>query len=276
MSEGPSRGDPPEDPAGPPVTTGEGTPPSFVEREALALHDAAAEASVPLRLIGSLAVKLRCRGFRHLMATLGRREAQDIDLVAYGRDERVIERLFQGRGYRLHPGVRHSREFGIQRLIYLHPAGPLKVDVFLDRLIMAHTIEFAGRLELDSPTVTLADLLLSKLQIHEVTENDLIDTAAMLAEHPLAGSEGIDLARLTGILGNDWGFCHSALLNLEKLEAGLGRWGGLPADVADRVRGQVTLLRDAIEREPKSTRWRLRARIGERVRWYEQVEEVDR
>ncbi len=258
------------------MATGEGTRSSFVEREALALHDAAVEASITLRLIGSLAVKLRCPKFRYIMATLGRREAQDIDFVAYGRDERAIERLFQRRSYRLHPGIRHSREFGIQRLIYLHPSKPLKVDVFLDRLIMAHTIEFAGRLELDSLTVTVVDILLSKLQIHEMTENDLIDTAVVLAEHPMAGPESIDLARLTGILRDDWGFCHSVLLNLEKLEAGLRRWKALPADVAVRVREQIAILRDAIERVPKSTRWKLRARIGERVRWYEEVEEVDR
>ncbi|MBI2238207.1 MAG: hypothetical protein HYU54_06755 [Actinobacteria bacterium] len=256
--------------------TTEGSAPSFVEREALALYEVATEASINLRLIGSLAVRLRCARYGHLMEALARREARDIDFVAYGRDEPAIERLFEGRGYELHPGVRHSREFGIQRLIYRHPTEDLKVDVFLDRLIMAHTIEFSSRLGLDAPTVTLVDLLLSKLQIHEVTENDLIDTAVLLAEHPLSGTDGIDLAHLARVLGNDWGFCHSALLNLDKLEAALDRWTALSPDVAERVRRQVAALRHAIEAAPKSTRWKLRARIGERVRWYEEVGEVDR
>jgi hypothetical protein len=250
--------------------------PSFVEREAAALCDAATEAAIPLRLIGSLAVELRCPRYGHLMGELGRREPRDVDLVGYGRDERAIERLFAYRGYRLDPAIRHSREFGIRRLIYLHPAEELKVDVFLDRLIMAHTIEFAGRLELDdAPTVTPVDLLLSKLQIHEVTENDLIDTAVLLAENELS-EEGIDAGYLAEVLGDDWGFHHSAVLNLEKLEDALIRWDRLPAEVAGRIRTRVRRVLDRLEVTPKSRRWKLRARVGERVRWYEEVGEVDR
>jgi hypothetical protein len=250
-------------------------PLSLVEREALALCDAADHASIPLRLIGSIAVKVSCPRFGHLMRELGRREALDVDLVGYGRDERAIERLFADRGYELHPGIRHSREFGIRRLIYLHPTEELKVDVFLDRLIMAHTIEFAGRLELDGPTVTPVDLLLSKLQIHEVTENDLIDTAILLAEHELSGA-GIDLAYLTEVLGDDWGFHHSAMLNLAKLGSALERWDRATPELADRVRGRIAALTHAIRGARTSRRWKLRARIGERVRWYEEVGEVDR
>jgi hypothetical protein len=36
----------------------------------------------------------------------------------------------------------------------------------------------------------------------------------------------------------------------------------------------LTRLREAIDQAPKSARWRLRARIGERVRWYEEPEEM--
>jgi hypothetical protein len=250
-----------------PMSRVEGTigSPSFVEREAAALCEAATEAAIPLRLIGSLAVKIRCPRYSHLMGELGRREAADVDLVGYGRDERAIERLFADRGYRLDPAIRHSREFGIRRLIYLHPAEDVKVDVFLDRLIMAHTIEFAGRLELDAPTVSPVDLLLSKLQIHELTENDLIDTAVLLAEHHLSG-EGIDPGYLTEILGDDWGFHHSAVLNLEKLEDALIRWDRLSAEVAGRIRSRAGTVLDTLEGTPKSRRWKLRARIGERVR----------
>jgi hypothetical protein len=260
-----------------PMSRTEGTigSPSFVEREAVALCDSATDAAIPLRLIGSLAVKLRCPRYGHLMGELGRREARDVDLVGYGRDERAIERLFADRGYRLDPAIRHSREFGIRRLIYLHPAEELKVDVFLDRLIMAHTIEFAGRLELDAPTVTPVDLLLSKLQIHEVTENDLIDTAILLAEHELSG-EGIDPGYLAEVLGDDWGFHHSAVLNLEKLELAVIRWDRLPAEVAGRIRTAVSTVLDMLGSTSKSRRWKLRARVGERLRWYEEVGEVDR
>jgi len=255
----------------------EGTvePSPIVEREAVALYDEAAQAGVLLRLIGSIAIKVRCPRFRHLMVELGRREALDVDLVGYGRDESAIERLFIDRGYALHPSIRHSREFGIRRLIFLHPSEDLKVDVFLDQLVMAHTIDFTGRLELDSPTVTLVDLLLSKLQIHELTENDLIDTAVLLAEHTLEGDE-IDVGHLIEILGDDWGFHHSAVLSLGKLEDALDRWERLPDDAATAVRDRIARLLAAVEAARKSRRWKLRARLGERVRWYEEVGEVDR
>jgi hypothetical protein len=146
--------------------------------------------------------------------------------------------------------------------------------VFLDRLIMAHRIEFAGRLELDAPTVTPVDLLLSKLQIHELTENDLIDTAVLLAEHELS-EEGIDLGYLVGILTDDWGFHHTAALNLAKLEEALARWDRVPPEVAERVRGRVATILGTLDGVRKSRRWKLRARVGERVRWYEEVGEVD-
>lgn len=247
----------------------------LAEREGVALVRSATVAGLSLRLIGSLAVRLRCPLHRGMLDALGRRPARDIDLVGYARDERAIETLFRARGYALHPAVKHSREFGILRLIFVRPDQGLKVDVFLDRLIMAHTIDLAGRLELDAVTVPLADLLLSKLQIHEITENDLLDGAALFAEHEL-GPGGIDTARICAVLGDDWGFYHSVLLNLEKLEAALDRWVPVPEGLADRVRGRITQLRDAIESAPKSRRWRLRARIGERIRWYEEVEEVER
>lgn len=248
---------------------------SLAEREGVALVRSATAAGFPLRLIGSLAVRLRCPVHRGTLDALGRSRPRDIDLVGYTRDERAIEELFQGRGYALHPAVKHSREFGIRRLIFVRPDQGLKVDVFLDRLIMAHTVDLAGRLELDPTTVPLADLLLSKLQIHEITENDLMDGAALLAEHEL-GPGGIDPTRICMVLGEDWGFCHSALLNLAKLEAALERWTSFPGGTVEHVRSRITELREAIESAPKSRRWRLRARIGERLRWYEEVEEVDR
>lgn len=249
---------------------------SAVEREAHRLHDRADESGAPLRLIGSLAVRYRCPTHRPLMDELGRRQPLDIDLVAYGRQEAVVEAIFAEDGYAIDPAVRHSREWGIKRLIFQHPAEGTKVDVFLDELVMAHTIDFAGRLELEAPTVPLADLLLSKLQIHEVTENDLIDLAVLLAEHEPSPGGALDLDRVVGVLSNDWGFQHSAEANLRKLDQALGRWPALPASVADVVRSRTAQLLEALAVSPKTRRWRLRAKVGERVRWYEEVGEVDR
>ena len=249
--------------------------PTPVSVEAGVLQEEAARAGVSLRLIGSLAVMLRCETTRHLSALLGRRIPRDIDFVGYSAQSEPIERLFASRGYVLHPAVRHSQEWGIKRLIYSDAAGH-KVDVFLDELVMAHTISFAGRLTGDQQTVSLADLLLSKLQIHRITENDLIDIVVLLGAAAFGqGEDQIDLTYIAGIMAADWGFHHTTLANLTKLNDALERYPALPPDVADTVRARARELAAAIEAVPKTARWRLRARIGTRVPWYEDVEEVD-
>jgi hypothetical protein len=247
-----------------------------VEGEAHALHGAAWSDGIPLRLIGSIAVRYRCPQHAYLMSVLGRREPRDVDLVTYSLHEKPVEALFVGRGYVLDPTVRHSREWGIKRLIFANPNTGIKVDVFLDELVMAHTIDFKGRLEMDAPTVTLADLLLSKLQIHEITENDLIDMAVVLAEHEPAEDGDLDQGRVVSILVDDWGFQHTAEENLAKLHDAMGRWPGLPAQVRARVEERIWQLEHALETNAKSRRWKLRARLGERLRWYEDVGEVER
>ncbi|MGQ0670401.1 MAG: hypothetical protein ACT4PO_12120 [Actinomycetota bacterium] len=252
--------------------------PEAIVQEAIDLYEAAAGRSILLRLIGSLAIGMRCERHGSLLATLGRRPVRDIDFIAYSKQQKGIEALFESRGYAIDPNVRHSQEFGIKRLIYHHPRDWVKVDVFMDELVMAHTIDFKGRLELDAPTVTLTDLLLSKLQIHEITENDLMDVTVLLTEHGLgAGENGlIDLPYLAGIMGRDWGFYTSTVGNLDRLGEALVRYAALPYDVRERVGARSRAIRDAIEAEPKTRKWRLRARVGTRMRWYEEVGEVER
>ncbi len=249
--------------------------PSPVSVEAGILQDEAARRGVTLRLIGSLAVSLRCETTRHLTELLGRRVPRDIDFVGYSAQSEPIEKLFASRGYTLHPAVRHSREWGVKRLIYTDATGH-KVDVFLDELVMAHTIPFTGRLEGNERTVSLADLLLSKLQIHRITENDLIDLVVLLGAAGFGpGEDEIDLAYIAGIMGADWGFHHTTRINLAKLDDAMERYAALPGEVAATVRARTRELAEAIAAVPKTTRWRLRARIGTRVAWYEDVDEVD-
>jgi hypothetical protein len=238
----------------------------------------AAERSLTVRLTGSLAVRLVCPEHAPLLAALGRRPYRDIDLIAYSRQKREIAALFEERGYVLDPSVRAAQEFGIKRFVYEQPGTGLKADVFFDELVMAHTVDFHRRLELDTPTITVTDLLLTKLQIHEFTDNDLIDCIVLLAEHDLgtAGPRLIDAGYVAGVMRKDWGFYYTTRANLQQIAGSLDGRTALPADVAGTVRGRVGHLDDAIERAPKTQRWKLRARVGSRVKWYEDVEEVTR
>jgi hypothetical protein len=249
--------------------------PGEVQAEADEILRLTAAALLPVRLIGSLAIARRCPEFEHLMAELGRRPPQDIDLVAYSRDEPALDRLLRHRGYGLHPSVRHTREWGVKRLIYVHPDHDGKVDVFLDQLVMAHTVDFRGRLETETETVAPADLLLSKLQIYRITRNDLIDLVVLLAEHePGADPSGIVLDRVTQVLGNDWGFSYGVQRNLRTLEEQMAELPMLAPTVRERVTARVRQLETAIDAAPKGARWRLRARVGTRAPWYEHVDDV--
>lgn len=246
--------------------------------EAVRLVDAAAASSVLLRISGSVAVRLHGDGRAQLIDALGRRPFRDIDFWAYSSDQAELKRLLEADGYVADPQMKHAQEWGVKRLIYEHPSTRIHIDVFMDELVMAHTIAFKRRLELDAPTVPLADLLLSKLQIHEITENDLIDTAVLLCDHGFGAGERetIDLDRLVEPLKASWGFWYTATQNLEKCREALTRFAAFPPELAETVRGRLDAMRARFETEPKSTRWKIRSRVGTRSQWYESVEEVDR
>lgn len=250
--------------------------PEAVAAEAVEIQRLCSEQEITVRLIGSLAIAARCPKHRWLMAALGRREPRDIDLVTYSSHERTLHELLHRRGYLLHPSVSHSREWGVKRLIYTHQSHDGKVDVFLDQLVMAHTVDFTGHLDDEGVTVSVADLLLSKLQIYRITSNDLIDLTVLLAEVDVGSGPGtIDIGRVREVLGTDWGFSHGAELNLARLIEFVANTSALDPTIAARVRARAKGLLNEIESAPKSLRWRLRSRIGERTPWYEHVDDVD-
>jgi hypothetical protein len=242
--------------------------------EAEELLRISAQRSVIVRLTGSLAIRAHCPANAPLLPALGRRPYRDIDLFAYWKDRHQVAALFEERGYVLDPAVRQAQEFGVKRFVYEQPDSHLKADVFFDDLVMAHTIPFRGRLELDAPAITVTDLLLTKLQIHEFTDNDLIDCLVLLAEHE--AGVGIDTAYIAELMRKDWGFCHTTEINLARIAAAVPTSPALPDPAARAVELNIAALSDAIERAPKTQKWKLRARVGERARWYEQVEEVNR
>jgi hypothetical protein len=246
-----------------------------VLEEGMALYQRAEETGVTLRFVGSLAIQLTCPKWKHLAVDLERRPSRDIDFVGYAKEQRRIEDQFVEAGYVIHPAVKYSQEYGVKRLIFLPVEQDPHVDIFLDDLIMAHTVQFSGRLGLSKPTVSLVDLLLSKLQIHEITRNDLVDLVILLAEHDIGGvNEPIDGKYFASVLGHDWGFHYSASLNLATLRTAVTEFEVLPEVVVARVCQQIDELLRLMDSAPKSSRWKIRARVGPRVRWHEIVSEV--
>ncbi|HLX34572.1 MAG TPA: hypothetical protein VKR30_04945 [Candidatus Limnocylindrales bacterium] len=253
--------------------------------EALRIVDAANARGLLLRLMGGMAVRAHAPDWTHRT----RRREVDLDFATRGKDRAAVFRLLEAEGYT--PDRRHNAMFGGAQGYFVDVPRRRPVDVLVDKLEMCHRIEFAGRLERSSPTLPVADLLLSKLQVVKLNKKDLLDALILLAEHPLADDDGaadsrtgqgtISLPRILAHTSNDWGWWRTVTGNLDKLDAYLAT-DLVPEDLdvgngqTARLdpREQVRALRAAIDAAPKSAKWKLRARVGEKMTWYQEPEEV--
>lgn len=245
--------------------------------EAVRLISLADGRGLLVRLMGGLAFHVLCPDWRARID----RERRDIDLATRSRDRRAISELVEAEGYE--PDRRYNALYGHKQLYFEDPDRHRPVDVLIDRLEMCHRFEFADRLGTCDTTLPPADLLLSKLQVVKINRKDILDALALLSEYPLAadddGGSAISVERIAGLTSNDWGWWRTVTDNLDRFSVFLAQ--GLAQDDLDFGRQprfdaavQVTELRAAIDAESKSTRWKLRARIGERAPWYELPEEV--
>ena len=232
------------------------------------------EAGILLRVIGSLAFQIHCSEYGYLQEAMGRAYT-DIDFGAYRRQTKEIKKLMTGLGYT------ENREVFIvsegERSIFDRPEVGLHVDVFYEKLDFCHTIYWADRLEVDAPTIPLAELLLEKMQIVKINEKDIIDTIMLLLEHPLGDidKETINIKRVAELCSTDWGLWRTTTMNLDKVRQLAQGYRQLKDEQKAHIESQVSAALERIDQEPKSLAWRLRARVGDRVKWYKEVDEVE-
>jgi len=202
------------------------------------------------------------------------RSYADMDFAVASRASSDVKELLTAEGYL--PDKFFNGLHGQSRLYFGAPDGRWSIDIVIDELTMSHRLDLRGRLDGPAATITLADLLLTKLQVWEINRKDLGDALCLLADHQLADddsdAETISRQRIAAVLGADWGFCHTTERNLGKL-AELSAETPVPTAAYD-VAAHIDALRQTIDRAPKTRGWRMRSRIGERVRWYETPEEV--
>jgi hypothetical protein len=243
---------------------------------ARSLVDKGAEQGVTLRIIGSLAARQHLKDSGGLLDLLQRVPTHDIDFMGYWKEKNLADRMFRDLGYEPDPSVAFSLEYGVKRLIYHQREQGIMAEIFMDELKMAHTLDFKGRLELDYPTITLVDLLLSKLQIQMITEKDIKDMIALLADHDLGQGdrELIDINYLTELTSKRWGLYYTALGNLNKVKQWVHQLDVLDAPIRQDVDTKLVEIIGRFEAHPKSLKWNLRSLIGTRMRWYEEVGDV--
>jgi hypothetical protein len=248
-----------------------------LEPEARRLLAAADERSVPLGLLGGMGIRLLL-GER--MEPSLRRPVGDLDFITTRRASATVETLLSAHGWE--PERRFNAVNGARRLVFEEPAGERRVDVFVGGFQMCHELPLLERLGGRGAILPAAELALTKLQIVALNAKDRGDLYALLLACEIAesdsdgdGAPAIDGRRIAALAGADWGLHHTLTLNLARLRAGLAE-AGLASARGKLVEQRLAALEDALSRAPKSRAWRLRARIGERRRWYEEPEEIAR
>lgn len=229
---------------------------------------AGASAGITMRLLGGIAVFHLASSARQPPLA---RSYHDFDVVVPARQGAAAARVFRQAGYSEDPHF--NALHGAHRMIFASPSG-FVVDVVVGAFRMCHELDLGRDLPREGLTIHPADLLLTKLQIVQIEEKDLRDSVALLADLPAEGaSPAIDISRLVRPLAADWGFFHTVEMNIAKVLAFARDRLESPAvqAVADRA-SQIT---EAMEAAPKSLKWKVRARAGERVPWYELPDEPE-
>jgi hypothetical protein len=230
----------------------------------------AAGRGVPLRLLGGVAVRMKAADVPPSLA----REYKDIDFAVTKKGGGAADKLLKDAGYEPHVAFNamHARERGL----YYDDANGRQVDLFIEAFRMCHEIPLGKRLEVETDTVPLAELMLTKLQIIEVNEKDIRDTVLLFHGHPIADHDdgAVNGAHIAALCADDWGLWRTITANLERCRSHVGDYE-LAAEDRERIGARFDELLQRIEDAPKSRGWRRRAKVGDRKRWYELPEEVE-
>jgi putative nucleotidyltransferase-like protein len=224
---------------------------------------------LPLRLLGGVAIRIQAPEVPPALT----REYKDLDLAVTKKRATDADKLLREAGYEPHVSFNamHARERGL----YFDETHGRQVDLFIHSFRMCHEIPLGDRLERTDQTVPLAELLLTKLQIIEVNEKDIRDTVLLFHGHAITDDDSaVNGARIAELCGADWGLWRTITANLDRCRDHVTDYD-LPAPERARVQERLDALLERIEAEPKTRGWRLRAKVGDRKRWYDLPEEVE-
>ena len=235
---------------------------------------AAAEAkNIQLRAIGGLAVQAHNKKNHPLFI----REFADLDFVVAKKQRREFETFMPEVGYS--PDRQFNILNGATRQIYFDDKTDMKIDIFVGDFEMCHKIPLEERLTFDPVTIPLAELLLSKTQIVELNRKDALDITSILLnnETGIDDRDKINLQILAELCGQDWGLYKTTSINLDRvIDLVSEKDISLTQDEHELIIGRVLAIQKTFEEMQKPIAWQLRDRVGTRVKWYIEVEEVNR
>src|SRR3954469_24002504 len=229
----------------------------------------AKDEGVPLVLLGGVAGRLPAPEGPPALD----REYKDLDFAVPKKAGGSTDKLLRDAGYEPHItfNAMHARE----RALFFDDEHDRQVDIFIGSFRMCHQIPLDDRIANGQQTVPLAELLLTKLQIIELNEKDVRDTVLLLHGHEVGehDDDTVNAARVAELCAGEWGLWRTITANLERCREHVADYDLEPGD-RERIVGRFDELLARIEDEPKSRGWKLRAKVGERKRWYELPEEV--
>jgi hypothetical protein len=247
-------------------------PEAYLE-EGKRLADDAQKEGIVLRVMGPIALHYYFPEHVDLyrrMERLGDRVFTDIDFAAYGKHRNKLVPFFISHGYELEK--RAAMISGGTRLIFFSSNIPM-IDVFFDKLDYNHPIDYRNRLEYHPHCVSLADLMLQKLQIVQINDKDLKDAMLLLLAAPLGDSDKdvINAKYIAKLFADDWGFYHTATTNLGKIKTAMADVKALSDDQRRIIIAKADEFLGIIEAAPKSGKWKGRAKTGTSKPWYKEV-----
>ncbi len=227
-----------------------------------------------LRLLGGLAIKVQCPQPMHPALE---RKYPDIDFVTDKAGAKELLSFLPEVGYT--PNKTFNTLSGDRRQLWYDEEQGRQVDVFIGEFTMCHTLPLADRLDVEPLTIPLAELFLSKAQIVQLNRKDVLDLLALLLYHEVGSGDNstINSDLIASLCAKDWGLYTTISLNAEKLRTYLDEGEiALSPDEVQTIKRRIISLQKAMDDAPKTMAWKMRARVGTRVRWYEEVEEVQR
>ena len=111
------------------------------------------------------------------------------------------------------------------------------------------------------------------MQIVKINEKDIIDTIMLFREHEIEANDEdhINSEHVAKLCAGEWGLWRTTTMNLEKVRDYLGHLD-LEEDDKTIVAQRVAEVQSAMDDYPKGTRWKLRARVGDKVKWYNEID----
>ncbi len=245
-----------------------------LEDEMYRLVSEAQKEEICLRLIGGLAIKIHSPSANHRAL---RREYPDIDFVTDKSGARKLGDFLAAMGYT--PNKTFNTLSGDRRQLYYDEPRARQIDVFIGDVTMCHKLPLSGRLHVEPVTIPLAELFLSKAQIVNLNRKDVLDLLTLVLDHEAGpgDEEAINVDRIAGLCAKDWGLYTTVSMTIQKMRDFLANGSvELEESETQTITQRLATIQKAMDAAPKTLAWKARAKLGTRVRWYEEVEEVQR